>query len=277
MMQIATEANRKFLQTAKPQAAAEWDRLLKYQVDFAFPPELEFLFTLNAWRDGSKILDAGCGNGYFLSRLQQFFPNKEYFGVDISPELVARAASRYPTISITVNNIITYAPAGRFDIILMRFLVQHLKNFGAILQAGDRLLRPGGRLIIIETDLARSLNYPELPIFTDMLLGYAHVSGAHGSVKELLLADARRLVATVGHDWSIEREDCVTCPRVGPFAKSDLLAIYLLWVDLCDHSGMFEFDFDSARRELQTWATRIASFASVALRMVVLTPRSNHA
>jgi len=269
-MQIAAEANRKFLRTAEPQAAAEWDELLRYQVDYSFPQELEFLFTLAAWRDGSKILDVGCGNGYFLSRLQQFFPNKEYFGVDVSPELAARAAARYPAISITAGDLITYKPACSFDVILMRFFVQHLKDFGAILQAANWLLRPRGHLIIIESDLAESRNYPELPIFTDMLLTYARVSAAHGSVKERLLADAGQLVAAAAANWSIEREEKLTCPRLGPFSKSQLFAIYHLWVDLCDHSGMFRFDFGSVRTELDTWATRGASFSSMALRVMVL-------
>ena len=275
-MQIAAEANRRFLKTAAPQAAADWDLLLRHQVDLVFPQELEFLLSLKAWREGSHILDAGCGNGYYMSRLQEFFPDKEYCGVDLSPELVARAASRHPTLSVSVDNITTYAPRQRFDVIVMRFLVQHLKDFRAILDAADRLLRPGGRLVIIESDLARCSNFPALPIFTDMLLTFARVSAAHGAVKERLLANPGQFVAASDSNWSIERDECVTSPRIGPFTGGRLLAIYQLWVDLCERSGMFEFDFNTVRDELQSWAAGPANFSSVALRLLVVTRLSRH-
>jgi predicted TPR repeat methyltransferase len=87
-MQLAVEANRRFLSTAAPRAAADWDSLLAYQVDLAFPQELKFLVSLKAWRDATCVLDAGCGNGYYMSRLHEFFPEKRYFGVDISQRLV---------------------------------------------------------------------------------------------------------------------------------------------------------------------------------------------
>ncbi len=149
-MQLAVEANRRFLSTAAPRAAADWDSLLAYQVDLAFPQELKFLVSLKAWRDATRVLDAGCGNGYYISRLHEFFPEKRYFGVDISQELVAIAARRHPDIAVTLADFTQYTPDRRFDLIVMRFLVQHLKDFGAILQAADRLLTPTGRLLIIE-------------------------------------------------------------------------------------------------------------------------------
>jgi hypothetical protein len=60
----------------------------------------------------------------------------------------------------------------------------------------------------------------------------------------------------VGYENQSWKEDCVTCPQTGPFSNSKFLAIYNLWVDLCEQSGMFEFDFDSVRNELHTWAWR---------------------
>jgi ubiquinone/menaquinone biosynthesis C-methylase UbiE len=275
-MQIAAEANRRFLKTAAPQAAADWDSLLKHQVDLVFPQELEFLLSLKAWQDGSRILDAGCGNGYYMSRLQEFFPEKEYCGVDLSPELVARAASRHPALAVSVDNIVSYAPRERFDVVVMRFLVQHLRDFRAILDAADRLLRRGGRLVVIESDLARCSNFPALPIFTEMLLTFARVSAAHGAVKGRLLAAPHQLVAETDPSWSIERDECVTSPRIGPFTGSRLLAVYQLWVDLCERSGMFEFDFNTVRHELQCWADGAANFSSVALRLLVMTRLSRH-
>lgn len=269
-MQIAVEANQKFLSTATPQAATDWNSLLAYQVDLAFPQELKFLVSLKAWQDASSVLDAGCGNGYYLSRLREFFPTKRYFGVDISPELVAIAARQHPAIAVTESDFTNYAPNRQFDLIIMRFLVQHLRDFRAVLRAVDRLLASNGRLLIIESDLAASGHYPELPVLTDMLLTFARVSGEQGAIKPRLLADADKLVRDTDPSWSIEQQECVANPHVGPFGGSKLLAVYRLWVDLCERSNMFRFDFDRVRDELERWALDRATFSNVALRMIVM-------
>jgi SAM-dependent methyltransferase len=270
MMQVAVDANQRFLSTAAPRAAADWDSLLAYQVDLAFPQELKFLVSLQAWRDAPCVLDAGCGNGYYISRLHEFFPEKCYFGVDISPELVAIAARRHPDIAVTLADFTRYHPDCRFDLIVMRFLVQHLKDFGAILEAADRLLTPTGRLLIIESDLAASGHHPDLPAFTEMLRTFAQVSGEQGALKPRLLTDAEKLVRETDPRWSVEHQESIASPHVGPFDGSKLLAVYQLWIDLCERSNMFQFDFDRVRDELERWASDPATFSNVALRMIII-------
>jgi len=269
-MPLAVEANERFLNTAAPRAAADWDSLLAYQVDLAFPQELKFLVSLKVWREAACVLDAGCGNGYYLSRLHEFFPGKRYFGVDISPELVAIAAHRHPSIAVTMTDFTQYAPNRRFDLIIMRFLVQHLKDFGAVLNAADRLLAPKGRLLIIESDLAASGHHPDLPALTDMLVTFARVSGEQGAIKPRLLADADRLVRETNPRWSVEHQESIANPHVGPFGGSKLLAVYQLWIDLCERSNMFRFDFERVRDELERWSHDPATFSNVALRMILM-------
>jgi ubiquinone/menaquinone biosynthesis C-methylase UbiE len=267
---IAAEPNRRLLQTEEPQAAEGWDTLLQYQVDFALPQELQLLLALDAWRRAANVLDVGCGNGYYLSKLQDFFPDKHYAGIDLSPELIARATKRHSGIRFSAADLTAYVSCQRFDILLMRFFIQHVRDFAAALRAADRLLEPEGRLIIIETDLARSSHYPPLPVFTEMLVTYAKVSAAHGSVKQPLLDHASGIVAATDPRWTVEHEEGLICPHLGPFEKSRLLSIYRLWVDLCDRSAMFAFPYDNVRAELETWAARETGFSSVALRVFVL-------
>src|SRR5262249_54428178 len=201
-MQLAVEANQRFLSTAAPRSAADWDSLLAYQVDLAFPQELKFLVSLKAWRDATCVLDAGCGNGYYISRLHEFFPKKRYCGVDISQELVAIAARRHPDIAVTLADFTRYAPDRRFDLIVMRFLVQHLKDFGPILDA-PALLRPRtGRLLIIDSVWAGRGHHPDLPALTDMLRTFARVSGEQGAIKPRLLTNAEKLVHETNPLWS---------------------------------------------------------------------------
>src|SRR5207244_8592072 len=152
----------------------------------------------------------------------------------------------------------------------MRFLVQHLKDFGAVLQAADRLLGRKGRLLIVESDLAASGHHPELPALTDMLVTFARVSGEQGAIKPRLLTDADRLISETNPRWSVEHQESIANPHVGPFGGSKLLAVYQLWIDLCERSNMFRFDFDRVRDELERWSRDPATFSNVALRMILM-------
>jgi SAM-dependent methyltransferase len=267
---IAAEANRKFLNTSVPRSAIDWDALLAHQVDVVFPQELELLLTLPAWQGARRVLDAGCGNGYYLSRVRDFFPNKEYAGVDISPELIARARRRYSGIGFAVSDLADHRPKERYDIVIMRFLVQHLKDFGQALGAADRLLDRDGRLLIIESDLANSAHRPDLTLFTRMLYAFADASFATGAVKQRLLADPATLIAHTNPAWQVEEQRAVTSPHLGPFGGTKLLTIYLLWVDLCESSAMFDFEFGAVRDELHDWATDPVSFSKIGLRSIVV-------
>jgi hypothetical protein len=70
--------------------------------------------------------------------------------------------------------------------------------------------------------------------------------------------------------WSVEHQESVANPHIGPFGGSKLLAVYQLWIDLCERSNMFRFDFDRVRDELEHWARDPATFSNVALRMIVI-------
>lgn len=53
-----------------------------------------FLQSLKTTPEAKSILDIGCGNGFLLNELVKAFPEKEFYGVDISPELIKLAQSR---------------------------------------------------------------------------------------------------------------------------------------------------------------------------------------
>jgi len=62
-----------------------WDELQRLQTDFCFDQELSAYYMCDYWlNDARSILDAGTGNGYFLNRIRELFPRKQYTGIDIS-------------------------------------------------------------------------------------------------------------------------------------------------------------------------------------------------
>ncbi|HEY4384703.1 MAG TPA: methyltransferase domain-containing protein [Ktedonobacteraceae bacterium] len=66
---------------------------------------------LHGFTQSACVLDAGCGEGYYLGRLQQALEEQggssdnSYLGLDISKDAIRMAAKRYPTIDFVVANL----------------------------------------------------------------------------------------------------------------------------------------------------------------------------
>jgi hypothetical protein len=65
------------------------------------------------------FLDVGCANGLLMESVARWCPNVEPYGLDISPELAARAQQRLPHWAdrIFVGNARTWQPPRRFDVV----------------------------------------------------------------------------------------------------------------------------------------------------------------
>jgi 23S rRNA (guanine745-N1)-methyltransferase len=88
------------------------------------------------------VLDAGCGDGFYLGELQRE-SGFDAHGVDISIPAVDAAARRYPACEWVVANadrVVPYAD-GAFSLVL---------SITARMNPGEfrRVLRPGGRLLV---------------------------------------------------------------------------------------------------------------------------------
>jgi len=267
-MNVEVAANKRFLDTSATQSARDWDELLVSQVDLSIANELGMLLSLDNWNQGEGVIDAGCGNGYYLAALRAFFPDKRFFGLDVSPELIATASQRYPEIEFKQADFFALQtePA---DVLMMRFLVQHLGDFRSILRQASRVIRQDGTLIIVEADLARSLVRPLPAAFYEMLETYEAVSTKDGGLKARLLRDPEGLVADSGEPWRLAEIREGATAMVGPFAGGNLETVFGKWVGLAERSAMFAFDFDAVRTELREWADLPVSLVNLVTRMFV--------
>lgn len=270
-MNVEVAANKRFLDTTASQSARDWDELLTSQVDLSIASELSMLLSLDGWKRAETVIDAGCGNGHYLAELKSYFPKKRFLGVDVSPELIAAASHRHADIDFVEADFFAL-DAEPADAVIMRFLVQHLGDFGSILRQTKRLLAPGGMLVIVEADLSRSLVWPLPATFYEMLDTYGRVSAADGGLKMRLLSDVDGLIADAAEPWRLrETRECAT-PLVGPFAGRNLETVFGKWVDLAERSTMFDFDFPAVREELGKWANEPKSVVNLVTRMFVLEP-----
>jgi ubiquinone/menaquinone biosynthesis C-methylase UbiE len=108
-------------------------------------------------RSGDRILDVGCGTGYFARMLVEVVgPLGAVVGVDAAPEMVAHAALRSRSVSnctFDVGNAAALSfPDSSFDIVVSSLTMHHLAAADQLKAVGEmrRVLRPGGKLLIAE-------------------------------------------------------------------------------------------------------------------------------
>ena len=107
------------------------------------------LFCLDRFAaDDAKVLDAGCGTGGFLRKLQRRRPSLRLSGVDVSPVAcdLAHRKTGLPIEQASVAGL----PFGNeeFDLIVSSDVLCMLDEPSAALTEFRRCLRPGGILVV---------------------------------------------------------------------------------------------------------------------------------
>ncbi len=111
---------------------------------------------LRAVPDGGrfeKVLEVGCGTGFFLLNLAQAGFIGEAHCSDISSGMVAQCVENGRRLGIEVQGRVADAeklpyPDGSFDLVIGHAVIHHLPNLTAAFNEFRRVLKPGGRLVI---------------------------------------------------------------------------------------------------------------------------------
>jgi ubiquinone/menaquinone biosynthesis C-methylase UbiE len=114
------------------------------------------LFSPNGPAAGTRLLELGCGPGFYACRLSQEYPQIHTTGVDLSRRLIARAKTRAARRSLQ-NCTFSHGDANSLpddsdsiDAIVVSRLFLILQNREAVLSEIFRVLKPGGRCFIAE-------------------------------------------------------------------------------------------------------------------------------
>jgi SAM-dependent methyltransferase len=102
-------------------------------------------------KEVNKVLDIGTGTGDFISVLKNLFTTCEIAGVDPDRESLQKAKQNYPGIKFyesTGENLIF--TDNTFDVVSISMALHHLKNVKKALLEINRVLKPGGWLIVAE-------------------------------------------------------------------------------------------------------------------------------
>jgi SAM-dependent methyltransferase len=113
-------------------AAGAYHRRLEHVFRFLIPP-------------GLRVLELGCGEGDLLAALAP----ADGVGVDFSPEMVALARSRHPSLRFVTADAHDLATIdGPFDIIVLSDLLHDAWDVQGLLSGLQRLSHPGTRVVL---------------------------------------------------------------------------------------------------------------------------------
>jgi ubiquinone/menaquinone biosynthesis C-methylase UbiE len=97
----------------------------------------------------ARVLDAGCGTGGLIRRLQIKRPQWLWTGVDVSPLACALARQRVPEIEVVQASLTALPWTGReFDAVVSVDVLYHIEDDRAALRELWRVLRPGGVIVV---------------------------------------------------------------------------------------------------------------------------------
>lgn len=147
---------------------------LERQAQVARALEMAWLKGL-AIDPGSALADIGCGPGFMTHALAQLVPEGSVVGVDTDADLVAQAQASVPPEDAARLRFVHASAEGMpldsasVDLAYARFLVQHLPRPAAVLAEIRRIVRPGGRVVVVDTDDGGLALHPEPTGFQALL------------------------------------------------------------------------------------------------------------
>lgn len=131
---------------------ATWQRLLS--VLLYFDPgrcaDLDFSIMYLPSQPNASLLEVGCGSGWMLEIMKGLGWKVE--GVDFDPSAVENARNKGLCVKCGTLSSQGY-PDNHFDVITMSHLIEHVHEPLKLLQECYRILKPGGKLVIVTPNI----------------------------------------------------------------------------------------------------------------------------
>ena len=140
---------------------------------------------------GDRVLDACCGTGDLAVEAER--RGGRVVGLDFSPRMLERARQKSGAIEWVQGDALVLPFAdGEFDAATVGFGVRNLSDLEAGLRELERVLRPGGKLAVLEITRPRGILRPFFRLWFDVLVPFLGRVLPGGQAYTYLPASVRR-------------------------------------------------------------------------------------
>ena len=109
--------------------------------------------ALESLPPGAAVLDVGCGGGQIAAELARENPTLRVFGLDFAMPQIRRARRRSRDVRFVPGSALELPfPDGAFDLVYSIGSIKHWPDRARGLSECVRVLRPGGRLLVLDLD-----------------------------------------------------------------------------------------------------------------------------
>lgn len=236
----------------------------------------DVLLGLGVDFSSGRVLDLGTGYGSYLSELASANSTAEFLGVDKDAEAIRYARSQTQTqrnVSFLIADVESasteYIESG-YDLGIARLLVQHLSSPQGFAEHAANVIRPGGRLVVVDAYEPFKRIEPVLPTYRAIFEDLRSRQDEKRSMSLLGFQEALRKGGFVVRDEQIRAgyeqshfsaEDFLTMCRLNLAVVRDILG--------------GRGNFNEAFRELDDWFRSPDRFASIGAYILVAERRSD--
>jgi SAM-dependent methyltransferase len=115
---------------------------------------------------GDRVLEVGSGLGILAAEVAALVPNGEVVGLEYSTAQLASIAASAPNLSFRQGDAHSLPfEENSFDAVYCRYVLEHLSDPPRALSEMRRVLRPGGRVFVLENDISVNRFDPPCPTF----------------------------------------------------------------------------------------------------------------
>lgn len=104
--------------------------MLRLQAELSFDAE-QILFHNDAWANAQNVFDYGCGDGSYLRKLAQHYPERMFIGVELDAEVATvaqRTCSHLRNVRIICGSLDDVPGDLRFDYFVARLVLLHVPD-----------------------------------------------------------------------------------------------------------------------------------------------------
>jgi ABC-2 type transport system ATP-binding protein len=148
-----------------------------------------------------RSLELGCGTGYFTKALAR--ASDSVIATDFSEEMLAKAMERLKDVcNVTLQKedcMKTSFPDDSFDTVFMALVLNYVPDTAAALSEVCRILKPGGRIIIVNPDNSFISEARKMMSTYKLMVGYGEAQARYPQTfRNLPIDDLGRLLESAG-------------------------------------------------------------------------------